>query len=173
MTSSQNLIFAIICIILHFSSLKFCPLTDVELLLYGLYLHADDFSHCNLHNYFSQQFIFTYLWRKYTLSPVNFVPHSNRVRTGYGVMVKLWNFEKEIPYMEKLWNLSKTAVPMEKLWNFRFGGKNACFLNQSGGGNTSGLRCGFNVCCLGYHFTSFTNLPGYSASLLLGRVNTC
>ena len=35
--------------------------------------------------------------------------------------------------MEKLWNLSKTAVRMEKLWNFRFGGKNACFLNQSGG----------------------------------------
>ena len=47
----------------------------------------------------------------------------NRVRTGYGILEKLWNFEKEIPYMEKLWNLSKTAVPMEKLWNFRFGGK--------------------------------------------------
>ena len=46
-----------------------------------------------------------------------------RVRTGYGILEKLWNFEKEIPYMEKLWNLSKTAVPMEKLWNFRFGGK--------------------------------------------------
>ena len=59
-----------------------------------------------------------------------------RVRTGYGIleklwnfekeipyMEKLWNFEKEIPYMEKLWNLSKTAVPIEKLWNFRFGGK--------------------------------------------------
>ena len=45
------------------------------------------------------------------------------VRTGYGILEKLWNFEKEIPYMEKLWNLSKTAVPMEKLWNFRFGGK--------------------------------------------------
>ena len=45
-----------------------------------------------------------------------------RVRTGYGILEKLWNFEKEIPYMEKLWNLSKTAVPMEKLWNFRFGG---------------------------------------------------
>ena len=51
-----------------------------------------------------------------------------RVGTGYGILEKLWNFEKEIPYMEKLWNLSKTAVPMEKLWNFRFGGKNACFL---------------------------------------------
>ena len=48
---------------------------------------------------------------------------NNRVRTGYGILEKLWNFEKEIPYMEKLWNLSKTAVPMEKLWNFRFGGK--------------------------------------------------
>ena len=46
-----------------------------------------------------------------------------RVRTGYGILEKLWNFEKEIPYMEKLWNLSKTAVPMEKPWNFRFGGK--------------------------------------------------
>ena len=46
-----------------------------------------------------------------------------RVRTGYGILEKLWNFEKEIPYMEKLWNLSKTAVPMEKLWNLRFGGK--------------------------------------------------
>ena len=46
-----------------------------------------------------------------------------RVRTGYGILEKLWNFEKEIPYMEKLWNLSKTVVPMEKLWNFRFGGK--------------------------------------------------
>ena len=49
--------------------------------------------------------------------------HRFRVRTGYGIMEKLWNFEKEIPYMEKLWNLSKTAVPMEKLWNFRFGGE--------------------------------------------------
>ena len=57
----------------------------------------------------------------------------NRVRTGYGILEKLWNFEKEIPYMEKLWNLSKTAVPMEKLWNFRFGGKKC-------GKNTSGLR---------------------------------
>ena len=48
-----------------------------------------------------------------------------RVRTGYGILEKLWNFEKEIPYrpMEKLWNFSKTVVPMEKLWNFRFGGK--------------------------------------------------
>ena len=44
--------------------------------------------------------------------------HYVRVRTGYGILEKLWNFEKEIPYMEKLWNLSKTAVPMEKLWNF-------------------------------------------------------
>ena len=33
-----------------------------------------------------------------------------RVRTGYGILEKLWNFEKEIPYMEKL-------------WNFRLGGK--------------------------------------------------
>ena len=34
-------------------------------------------------------------------------------------------------------------------------------------------KCGFNVCCFGYHFTkpSSTNLPGYSASL--GQVNTC
>ena len=47
----------------------------------------------------------------------------HRVRTGYGILEKLWNFEKEIPYMEKLWNLSKTAIPMEKLWNFRFDGK--------------------------------------------------
>ena len=46
-----------------------------------------------------------------------------RVRTGYGILEKLWNFEKQIPYMEKLWNWSKTAVPMEKLWNFRFCGK--------------------------------------------------
>ena len=46
-----------------------------------------------------------------------------RVCTGYGILEKLWNFEKEIPYMEKLWNLSKTAVPMEKLWNFLLGGK--------------------------------------------------
>ena len=46
-----------------------------------------------------------------------------RVRTGYGILEKLWNFEKEIPYMEKLWNLCKTAVPMEKLWNFHFAGK--------------------------------------------------
>ena len=60
---------------------------------------------------------------------IHLVPNSHsfnypsRVRTGYGILEKLWNFEKEIPYMEKLWNLSKTAVPMEKLWNFRFGGK--------------------------------------------------
>ena len=52
-----------------------------------------------------------------------------RVRTGYGILEKLWNFEKEIPYMEKLWNLSKMAVPKEKLRNFRFGEKKSvCFL---------------------------------------------
>ena len=55
--------------------------------------------------------------------PAGFPQLRFRVRTGYGILEKLWNFEKEIPYMEKLWNLSKTAVPMEKLWNFRFGGK--------------------------------------------------
>ena len=38
-----------------------------------------------------------------------------RVRTGCGILEKLWNFEKEIPYMEKLRNLSK--------WKFHFGGK--------------------------------------------------
>ena len=39
------------------------------------------------------------------------MPHAKfRVGTGYGILEKLWNFEKEIPYMEKL-------------WNFRFGGK--------------------------------------------------
>ena len=58
---------------------------------------------------------------------------NNRVRTGYGILEKLWNFEKEIPYMEKLWNLSKTVVPMEKLWNFRFGGKK-CVLSLKKGG---------------------------------------
>ena len=55
---------------------------------------------------------------------------NNKVRTGYGIlekqwnfekeipyMEKQWNFEKEIPYMEKLWNFIKTAVPMERLWN--------------------------------------------------------
>ena len=56
-----------------------------------------------------------------------------RVRTGYGILEKLWNFENEIPYMEKLWNLSKTAVPMEKLWNFRNGGKE-CVLSLKNGG---------------------------------------
>ena len=63
-----------------------------------------------------------------------------RVRTGYGILEKLWNFEKEIPYMEKLWNLSKTAVPMEKLWNFRFGGENVRALFKKWGENTFGLR---------------------------------
>ena len=65
----------------------------------------------------------------------------HRVRTGYGILEKLWNFEKEIPYMEKLWNLSKTAVPMEKLWNFRFGGKK-CVLSLKNGGKIimSGFR---------------------------------
>ena len=56
-------------------------------------------------------------------------PPDHKVRTGYGILEKLWNFEKEIPYMEKLWNLSKMAVPMEKLWNFRFGGKKKCVLS--------------------------------------------
>ena len=60
------------------------------------------------------------------------VAHS-RVRTGYGILEKLWNFENEIPYMEKLWNLSKTAVPMEKLWNFPNGGKK-CVLSLKNGG---------------------------------------
>ena len=94
-------------------------------------------------------------------------------------MEKLWNFEKEIPYMEKLWNLSKTAVPMEKLWNFRFGGKKCVLsfkkMGGGGGGNVPDLKMSFKikVCCFGYHFTrpSSMNLPGYSASL--GRVNIC
>ena len=65
----------------------------------------------------------------------------HRVRTGYGILEKLWNFEKEIPYMEKLWNLSKTAIPMEKLWNFRFGGKKCVLsLKKKWGENMSGLR---------------------------------
>ena len=92
----------------------------------------------------------------------------SRVRTGYGILEKLWNFEKEIPYMEKLWNLNKTAVLMEKLWNFRFGGKNECLLKKKTARKyVQTSKCGFNVCCFGYHFTrpSSTNLPGYSASL--------
>ena len=56
-----------------------------------------------------------------------------RVRTGYGILEKLWNFENEIPYMEKLLNLIKTALPMEKLWNFRNGGKK-CVLSLKNGG---------------------------------------
>ena len=86
-----------------------------------------------------------------------------RVRTGYGILEKLWNFEKEIPYMEKLWNMSKTALPMEKLWNFRFGGKKCVLsLKKNGGGE---------ICPDLEMWFSSTNLPGYSASL--GRVNTC
>ena len=94
--------------------------------------------------------------RKY----INYIHLIIRVRTGYGILEKLWNFEKEIPYMEKLWNLSKRAVPMEKLWNFPFCGKK-CVLSLKNGGK------------IRPHFTrpSSTNLPGYSASL--GRVNTC
>ena len=76
-----------------------------------------------------------------------------RVRTGYGILEKLWNFEKEIPYMEKL-------------WNFRFGGKKVrAFLKKMGEKYIRTSKCGFNVCCFGYHFTrpSSTNLPGYRA----------
>ena len=62
-----------------------------------------------------------------------------RVRTGYGILEKLWNFEKEIPYMEKLWNLSKTAVPMEKL-EFSFWWKKMRAFFKKWGKNTSGLR---------------------------------
>ena len=52
--------------------------------------------------------------------------------------------------VEKLLNFSKEIPYKEKLWNF----------------------CGFNVCYFVYHFSrpSSTNLPGYSASLLLDRV---
>ena len=57
-----------------------------------------------------------------------------RVRIGYGILEKLWNFEKEIPFMEKLWNLSKMAVPMEKLWNFCFGGKKCVLSFKKMGG---------------------------------------
>ena len=64
----------------------------------------------------------------------------HRVRTGYGILEKLGNFEKEIPYMEKLWNLSKTDVPMEKLWNFRFGGKNYVLSLKKLGENMFGLK---------------------------------
>ena len=79
--------------------------------------------------------------------------------------------------MEKLWNLSKTAAPMEKLCNFRFGGKKCVLSLEKWGGGGEYVRTsksGF-VCCFGYHFTrpSSTNLPGYTASLLLGRVNSC
>ena len=63
-----------------------------------------------------------------------------RVRTGYGILERLWNFEKEIPYMEKLWNLSKTAGPMEKLWNFSFGGKKCVLSLKKWGKNMSGLK---------------------------------
>ena len=104
---------------------------------------------------------------------MNIVYASVRVRTGYGILEKLWNFEKEIPYMEKQWNLSKTAVPMEKLWKFRFGGeKSACSLKKMGE-NTSGLRnvVSMFVASVITSKPSSTNLPGYSASL--GRVNTC
>ena len=76
--------------------------------------------------------------------------------------------------MEKLWNLSDTAAPMEKLWNFCFRGKKCGLsLKKLGGKYFRTSKCGFNVCCFGYHFTrpSSTNLPGYSASLLLDRVN--
>ena len=56
--------------------------------------------------------------------------------------------------MEKLWNLSKTAVPMEKLWNFPFAGKKVrAFLKKWGGKYVRTSKCGFNVCCFGYHFT--------------------
>ena len=64
----------------------------------------------------------------------------NRVRTGYGILEKIWNFEKEIPYMEKLWNLSKMAVPMEKLWNFRFGGKKCVLSFKKMGGKCARLK---------------------------------
>ena len=63
------------------------------------------------------------LWKSYGISFLGICTNPDRVRTGYGILEKLWNFEKEIPYMEKLWNLSKMAVPMEKLWNFRLGGR--------------------------------------------------
>ena len=109
------------------------------------------------------------LWRRRVLKRV---VHPPRVCTGYEILEKLWNFEIEIPYMEKLWNLSKTAVPMERLWNVSFGGKKCLLSWSEWGENTSLLLCGLNFCCFGYHFTSFTNLPGYSASQLLGRVNT-
>ena len=70
-------------------------------------------------------------WTIVAIDPVYVATH--RVRTGYGILEKLWNFEKEIPYMEKLWNLSKMAVPMEKLWNFRLGGKKVrAFLKKMG-----------------------------------------
>ena len=69
-----------------------------------------------------------------SLKITNIRNFKHRVRTGYGILEKLWNFEKEIPYMEKLWNLSKTDVPMEKLWNFRFGGKKCVLSLKKMGG---------------------------------------
>ena len=60
---------------------------------------------------------------------------------------------------------------------FVFGGKMRAFLKKKrGGGGGKYVRtskCGFNVCCFGYHFTrpSSTNLLGYGASLSLDRVN--
>ena len=82
-----------------------------------------------------------------------------RVRTGYGILEKLLNFEKEVP-----WKNYGIFVLVEK---------NACFLKKMEGKYVWASKCGFNVCCFGYHFTrpSSTNLPGYSDSLLLDRVN--
>ena len=80
-----------------------------------------------------------------------------RVRTGYGILEKLWNFEKEIPYMEKLWNLSQTVVPMEKLWNFCFGGKKCSLSLKKNGGKIimSGLR---NVVSMFFFASVITSL---------------
>ena len=80
-----------------------------------------------------------------TVPPNLLVQSESRVRTGYGILEKLWNFEKEIPYMEKLWNLSKMAVPMEKLWNFLFGAKKCVLSLKNGGKYLRCWKCSFNV----------------------------
>ena len=64
-----------------------------------------------------------------------------------------------------------------KTMEFLFWSKKVrAFLKKKMGGKyVRTWKCSFNFCCFGYHFTkpSSKNLQGYTASLLLGRVNTC
>ena len=88
---------------------------------------------------------------------------------NYGILKRKFHIWKNYGIWAKrpyLWKNYGNFVLVEKsVWFHK---------KKRGGKYVRTLKCGFIVFCFGYHFTrpSSKNLPGYTVSLLLGRVNT-